>query len=44
MREGQPLSEGESIAETLLRQLGVSDTDLISGAYMDLILANQEMT
>ena len=43
MMEGQPLSEGETIAQTLLQQLGISDTDLISGAYMDLIVANREI-
>ena len=41
MREGQPLSEGQAIAQELLQQLGVSESDLISGAYVDLLLSKQ---
>ena len=38
MREGQALSEGEEIANDLMKKLGISDEDLVTGAYMDLIL------
>ena len=38
MREGQVLSEGEEIANDLMKKLGISDEDLVTGAYMDLIL------
>ena len=41
MKEGQTESEGISIAEGLMEKLGVQKDDLISGAYMDLILAKQ---
>lgn len=39
MKEGQSLSEGQAIAKDLMAKLGVEDGDLISGAYMDLILS-----
>ena len=38
MREGQPVSEGEGIARDLMKKLGVSEEDLVTGAYMDLLL------
>ena len=38
MREGQTLREGEEIASDLMKKLGISDQDLVTGAYMDLIL------
>ena len=37
MREGQSDAEGQSIAEDLMRMLGVERTDLLEGAYMDLL-------
>jgi predicted adenylyl cyclase CyaB len=36
MRNGQPDAEGQAIAEDLMNQLGVSQSDLIDGAYMDM--------
>ena len=36
LREGQSDSEGQSIAEHLMIKLGVSRSDLIEGAYMDM--------
>lgn len=38
MREDQALREGEEIANDLMKKLGISDEDLVTGAYMDLIL------
>jgi Adenylate cyclase, class 2 (thermophilic) len=37
MREGQSDAEGQSIAEGLMRALGVEASDLLEGAYMDLL-------
>lgn len=37
MREGQSDAEGQEIAEDLMTSLGVERSDLIDGAYMDLI-------
>ena len=42
MREGQAVSEGEEIARDLMDQLGVREGDLITGAYMDLLLQQRE--
>jgi len=37
MREGQSDAEGEKIAEDLMAGLGVERSDLIDGAYMDML-------
>ena len=37
MREGQEDAEGQEIAEGLMTSLGVERSDLIDGAYMDLL-------
>ena len=37
MREGQSDAEGQAIAEGLMESLGVEKTDLLDGAYMDLL-------
>lgn len=37
MRDGQSDSEGQAIAEDLLERLGVEKSDLLEGAYMDLL-------
>lgn len=37
MREGQTVSEGEQIAHELMGNLGISESDLITGAYTDLL-------
>jgi predicted adenylyl cyclase CyaB len=37
MRDGQSEAEGQSIAEDLMTMLGVERTDLLEGAYMDLL-------
>ena len=37
MREGQSDAEGQAIAEGLMASLGVERTDLLEGAYMDLL-------
>ena len=41
MRDGQEVSEGEKIATDLLQRLGVSQQDLVTGAYMDLLLQQE---
>jgi predicted adenylyl cyclase CyaB len=37
MRPGQPDAEGQAIAEDLMSKLGVDPSDLLEGAYMDLL-------
>lgn len=37
MQEGQSDAEGQAIAEGLMSALGVESSDLIDGAYMDLL-------
>lgn len=37
MRDGQSDPEGQAVAEELMSALGVDRTDLIDGAYMDLL-------
>lgn len=39
MQPGQSDEQGQAIAEGLMSRLGVSDDDLLEGAYMDLIEA-----
>jgi predicted adenylyl cyclase CyaB len=34
---GQSEQEGQAIAQELMAQLGVEESDLIEGAYMDLL-------
>jgi predicted adenylyl cyclase CyaB len=40
MREGQGDAEGQAIAEGLMASLGVERSDLLEGAYMDLLEKN----
>jgi adenylate cyclase len=40
MREGQSDADGQAIAEDLMARLGVEGSDLIEGAYMDLLEAS----
>jgi len=42
MNEGQEFSEGQWIAIDLMKGLGVSDKDLVTGAYMDLLLQTED--
>jgi predicted adenylyl cyclase CyaB len=37
MQEGQSDAQGQAIAEELMARLGVEKTDLLEGAYMDLL-------
>jgi predicted adenylyl cyclase CyaB len=37
MQEGQSDAEGQAIAEDLMERLGVARSDLLEGAYMDLL-------
>jgi hypothetical protein len=37
MQEGQSDAEGQAIAEGLMASLGVESSDLLEGAYMDLL-------
>ena len=37
MRDGQSEAEGQAIAEGMLASLGVARSDLLEGAYMDLL-------
>ena len=37
LREGQSDEEGQAIAESLMTSLGVQKSDLLEGAYMDLL-------
>uniref|UniRef100_A0A3P8Y2S3 CYTH domain-containing protein n=2 Tax=Esox lucius TaxID=8010 RepID=A0A3P8Y2S3_ESOLU len=38
MKEGQSLEEGEVIARSLMKELGVREDSLVTGAYIDLLL------
>ena len=42
MREGQSDAEGQAIAEGLLERLGVEKSDLLEGAYMDLLESSRD--
>jgi predicted adenylyl cyclase CyaB len=42
MREGQSDAEGQAIAEELMERLGVASSDLLEGAYMDLLESSAE--
>lgn len=42
MKEHQSTEEGVAIANKLMLDLGVKEEDLIEGAYMDLLLKNQQ--
>jgi predicted adenylyl cyclase CyaB len=42
MLEGQSDAEGQAIAEDLLERLGVARSDLLEGAYMDLLESSAE--
>ncbi len=37
LKPGQTDAEGQAVAENLMSQLGVKDSDLINSAYMDLL-------
>ena len=37
LRDGQSDGEGQAIANELMKKLGIEPTDLIEGAYMDLL-------
>jgi predicted adenylyl cyclase CyaB len=37
LRDGQSDAEGQTIANDLMKKLGIEPTDLIEGAYMDLL-------
>ena len=41
MRAGQTDAEGQSIANDLMAKLGVKQSDLLEGAYMDMLEARQ---
>ena len=42
MRPGQPDAEGQAIAQDLMNKLGVEPSDLLEGAYMDLLESQQK--
>ncbi|MEW6405591.1 MAG: class IV adenylate cyclase, partial [Chloroflexota bacterium] len=44
MRDGQPDAEGQAIAADLMKKLGVPESDLLEGAYMDLLETNSRWT
>ncbi|XP_031671137.1 uncharacterized protein LOC109887153 isoform X3 [Oncorhynchus kisutch] len=41
LREDQRPEEGEAIARSLMKELGVGDDSLVTGAYVDLLLEGQ---
>ena len=41
LQEDQSLEDGRAIAEELMVSLGVARDELLSGAYMDMILEGQ---
>jgi predicted adenylyl cyclase CyaB len=42
LQDGQSDSEGQAIAEDLMERLGVARSDLLDGAYMDLLESSAE--
>jgi predicted adenylyl cyclase CyaB len=42
LQEGQSEAEGQAIAEDLMERLGVARSDLLEGAYMDLLESSAE--
>lgn len=42
LTEEQSVEDGERVAQELMKELGVEEEDLISGAYLDLLLAKGE--
>ena len=42
LENGQTTEYGQQIADGLMTKLGINQEDLITGAYMDLILAQQK--
>ncbi|KAM9245647.1 uncharacterized protein RG961_015951 [Leptosomus discolor] len=42
LSEEQSVEDGERVARQLMKELGVEEEDLISGAYLDLLLAKGE--
>ena len=42
MKEHQSAEEGEQIARDLMSKLGVEEAELITGAYIDLLCAQNE--
>ena len=44
MREGQSDAEGQASAEELMTSLGVERSDLLEGAYMDLLESSSDST
>ena len=41
MRDDETEEQGKAVADDLRAKLGVSETDLVTGAYMDLLLKKQ---
>lgn len=42
LTEEQTVEDGEHVARQLMKELGIREEDLISGAYLDLLLAKGE--
>ncbi|GAB0175382.1 hypothetical protein GRJ2_000003400 [Grus japonensis] len=42
LSEEQSVEDGERVARQLMKELGIEEEDLISGAYLDLLLAKGE--
>lgn len=42
LTEEQAAEDGERVARQLMKELGIEEEDLISGAYLDLLLAKGE--
>jgi adenylate cyclase class IV len=42
MQEGQSDAEGQAIAKGLMASLGIERSDLLEGAYMDLLESSSE--
>ncbi|KAM9635207.1 adenylate cyclase CyaB-like [Morphnus guianensis] len=43
LTEEQTVKDGERVARKLMKELGIREEDLISGAYLDLLLAKGEL-
>ena len=42
LRDGQPAEDGTKIADDLMTKLEIDKSDLLRGAYMDMLLASDK--
>ena len=42
LRDDQSLEEGQNIADDLMKKLNIQPSDLITGAYMDMLVKDKQ--